>query len=365
VAGSGTQATLANLRLWASAVPTDDSLQFQIDGAKVVAELMKRFPAVGNPAVETKFNVVGGKVSIVPGHAGTSCCDPGVGDAIEQVLRGRRPEPVDAPLQRTEPKISAEQAAGLGIKEIVGSFTTHHPPGQPRVRNIHHIADLVRGQVILPGTTFSVNAFVGRRTAAKGFVSAPVIQEGLFAEDFGGGVSQFATTLFNAGFLAGLEFPEYQSHSIYLTRYPYGREATLNYPHPDLKIRNSTPYGVLIWPTYTGSGITVTLYSTKYWKVTQTGQTKSPSGVCTRVRTERKRVRISDNLTKTDAVFATYRPEEGTNCNGTKTGTSTTVKATTTTARPPAATTTTRAPTPPPPPPTTVATTTTTAPPPP
>jgi vancomycin resistance protein YoaR len=191
-----------------------------------------------------------------------------------------------------------------------------------------------------------------------------VIQEGLFAEDFGGGVSQFATTLFNAAFLAGLEFPEYQSHSIYLTRYPYGREATLNYPHPDLKIRNSTPHGVLIWPTYSSSGITVTLYSTKYWKTSQTGQTKSPSGVCTRVRTERTRVRLSDNVTKKDAVFATYRPEEGVNCNGTRTGTTTTVapsttakKPVTTTAKPPV---TTAAPPPPPPP-----TTTTAAPPPP
>jgi vancomycin resistance protein YoaR len=259
-------------------------------------------------------------------------------------------QPVEAPLRRIEPKISAEQAATLGIKEIVGIFTTKHPPNQPRVKNIHRIADLMRGQVILPGQTMSVNAIIGRRTPAKGFVNAPVIQEGLFAEDFGGGVSQFATTLFNAAFLAGLEFPEYQSHSIYLSRYPYGREATLNYPHPDLKIRNTTPYGVLIWPSYTGSAIGVTLYSTKTWKVTQTGQTKSPSGVCTRVRTERTRLRLSDNVTKKDAVFATYRPEEGVNCNGTRTSTTTSTPAATTsttkkpgppvtTAKPPVATT--------------------------
>ena len=325
-----TVASLVALRAWARAVPTDSRLLFAIDGAKAAEDLNKRFPKVGTPVVETTFAVNGGQVAVSPGQAGTSCCDPAVGALVERALRGRLAQPVDVPLRRTEPKITADQANSLGIKEIVGIFTTKHPPGQPRVKNIHRIADLMRGQVILPGQTLSINTIVGKRTAARGFVNAPVIQEGLFAEDIGGGVSQFATTLFNAAFLAGLEFPEYQSHSIYLSRYPYGREATLNFPHPDLKIRNTTNYGVLIWASYTESAISVTLYSTKAWKVTQTGQTKSPSGVCTRVRTERTRVRISDNVTKKDAVFATYRPEEGVNCNGTRTSTTTSTPAATT-----------------------------------
>jgi len=338
--GEPTTVSTSALRSWATAAATEGRLVFAIDGAKAATDLHKRYPRAGVPAAETTFQVVNGQVSVVPGHAGTTCCDPSVGGRIERVLRAQLPPPVEAPLRRIEPKISAEQAAQLGIKEVVGSFTTQHPAGQPRVKNIHRIADLMRGQVILPNSTMSVNAIIGKRTAAKGFVNAPVIEEGLFSEDFGGGVSQFATTLFNAGFLAGLEFPEYQSHSIYLSRYPYGREATLNYPHPDLKIRNNTPYGVLIWPSYTGSAVSVTLYSTKTWKVTQTGQTKSPQGVCTRVRTERTRVRLSDQLTKKDAVFATYRPAEGMNCDGTTNKTTTTLKATTTTKKPAAPTTT-------------------------
>ena len=47
-----------------------------------------------------------------------------------------------------------------------------------------------------------------------------------------------------------------------------GREATLSFPHPDLQIKNTTPYGVLIWPTYTDTSITVHLYSTHYVDVT-------------------------------------------------------------------------------------------------
>ena len=154
------------------------------------------------------------------------------------------------------------------------------------MQNIHRIADLVRGQVILPNSRLSINTLVGRRTTARGFVNAPVIEDGKFAEDIGGGVSQFATTLFNAAFLAGLNIPSYQSHSIYISRYPYGREATLNYPQPDLIIENKTPYGVLVWPTYTSTTIAVTLYSTKYSPGVQVGQGQSKSGVCTLVRSD-------------------------------------------------------------------------------
>ena len=70
-----------------------------------------------------------------------------------------------------------------------------------------------------------------------------VIRRFLPREAVGGGISQFATTLFNAAFFAGLDIPEYQSHSIYITRYPYGREATLSYPAPDLEsgAGSSTP----------------------------------------------------------------------------------------------------------------------------
>src|SRR5205085_8249446 len=133
---------------------------------------------------------------------------------------------------------------------------------------------------IRPHTRLSINGLIGPRTLAKGFVVDHVIEDGKFAEAVGGGISQFATTLFNASFFAGLDVPEYQSHSIYISRYPYGREATLNFPHPDLIIANNTPYGVLIWPTYTGTTLTVSLYSTKYAPGTQTAQSQAPNGSC-------------------------------------------------------------------------------------
>jgi vancomycin resistance protein YoaR len=148
------------------------------------------------------------------------------------------------------------------------------------VANIHRIADLVNGVLIRPGETFSVNAFVGPRTADKGFVSDATIQDGEFVDEIGGGVSQFATTMFNAAFFGGYDIPEHKPHSQYISRYPAGREATLDYPEVDLKIRNNSPHGLLVATSYTGTTVTVSFYGTPWVQVEPLarGRTLVPAG---------------------------------------------------------------------------------------
>jgi vancomycin resistance protein YoaR len=191
--------------------------------------------------------------------------------------------------------------------------TTEHKCCESRVQNIHRIADLIRGVVIRPGETFSVNEHVGRRTRARGFTEGGAIIDGRVGTGIGGGISQFATTFFNASLFAGLDFGEYQSHSLYISRYPRGREATLSYPHPDLQVRNTTPYGVLVWPTYTDTSVTVHLYSTHYVDVTVGEPSASPAGNCTKYTVSRTRTYV-DGRVEQDSVFARYRPAEGVNC---------------------------------------------------
>lgn len=335
--GETTKTIAANmLASWIDAVATPEALLLGVNGERAASDLNKLFPGVGKPVVETKFGVnADGKPVFTPGTNGTKCCDP---DAVEAAFALAIEKPparaIPLPLKVSEPAITAAEAEAFGIKEVVGTFTTKHPCCQPRVTNIHRISDLVRGTVIRPHSRLSINNLVGKRTTANGFVVDHVIEDGKFAEAVGGGISQFATTLFNASFFAGLDMPEYQSHSIYISRYPYGREATLNYPHPDLIVSNTTDYGVLVWPTYTGTSLTVTLYSTKYAPGTQTGQTEQAHGVCKQVITERTRT-YPDGTKKKDKFRATYRPQEGINCDGSgKPVTSTTAPKTTTTHAP-------------------------------
>lgn len=319
VSAAGTTATVPppTIRSWLTSVAEPDRLRLAVDTQGKVPETLREIlPNAGKPAVDAGFAVRGGSVVVTPAANGTGCCAPEAAAVVERALLNRPAgdEPVQLPLRTIAPKRTEEAARALGIKEQIGTFTTNHAGGQPRVANIHRIADTVRGQIIEPGATLSVNGVVGPRTAAKGYVPAPIIDgEGKFNEAVGGGVSQFATTMFNAAFFAGLDIPSYGMHGLYIDRYPYGREATLDYPSLDLRLRNNTPHGVLVWTSYTDTSITVTLYSTKTVSGEQTGQTTSPRGECTSVVTERTRT-YTDGRTAVDRFSALYAPKEGVKC---------------------------------------------------
>ena len=127
-----------------------------------------------------------------------------------------------------------------------------------------------------PVEEFSLNTVVGERTVENGFTTGTVISGGLFVDGLGGGVSQVATTTFNAAFFAGLEDIEHKPHSVYISRYPVGREATVAWNQTDLRFRNDTPYGVLIETVHdVGRAITVRMWSTKNVEVTESRSGRS------------------------------------------------------------------------------------------
>jgi vancomycin resistance protein YoaR len=265
-------------------------------------QLAKQQPELTANPTGVRFDIQGGVPVPIAGSDVQICCGDGAAAMIVDALLSSQTG-VTVPTRAMTAAEGVEWARGLGVREVVGEFTTPHKCCESRVTNIHRIADLTRGVVIAPGATFSVNGFVGRRTTEKGFVEGGVIENGEFTTDIGGGVSQYATTLFNAAFFGGLDIPEYKMHSKYISRYPYGREATLAYPSVDLKIHNNTPYGVVIWPSYTNTSITVQLWSTRFASGDQTAQSRS-SG-CGSVTTERTRTFV-DGHTETDTFNAAY-----------------------------------------------------------
>jgi vancomycin resistance protein YoaR len=298
------------LRSW---IRSNDDLELTLDPDATLAELRTALAAATAPAQDASVHIEDGHPVVVPGQSGIACCTDEAPKRILASLRHRPTTALSLPVRSTEPDRTTDDIQTLKIIEPIGTFTTKHPAGQPRVTNIHRIADLVDGALIGPGGRFSVNDKIGERTTAKGFVSDHSIADGVFVETVGGGISQFATTLFNAAFFGGLDMSTYQAHSIYISRYPYGREATLSWTKPDLVISNTTPYGVLIDTSYTSTSLTVTLWSTKYATGAQTAQSEVPSGNCKRVTTERTRTYV-DGHTKVDHVYATYRPAEGVQC---------------------------------------------------
>jgi vancomycin resistance protein YoaR len=317
------------LRTWVTLASEDDgSVEVAFEPARVALTLRGAFADIEGHPVDARITLGdAGAPIIIPDQPGTICCADGSASRILTALRdGTRTVGLD--LAQGPAGFTTAQAEAYGITQPVGGnhawrsgapttagpgFTTYHAAAGARVTNIHRIADLVRGVVVPPGGTFSVNDHVGRRTAAKGFVAAGAIANGEHVDEIGGGISQFATTTFNAAYFAGLEITEYQAHSEYFDRYPLGREATMGFPEPDLAFRNDTPYGILIWTSYTDTSLTVTLYSTPHATAEQTGISESREGRCRIVVTTRTRT-FPDGRTDEDTFRARYRPGPGQGC---------------------------------------------------
>ncbi len=354
------------IRSWISLDLNSGSPDWLIDGELASAALRPLFPTLGDEGQQAAFNVVDGRPIIIPASESVICCNEQTGELLKTgLLAAKIVDDPDDNLDdeakgdnvielrkiRLEPSITGSdegvaELEALGIVEQISTFTTKHNCCENRVVNIQLMASIVRGHIIRPGERFDLNEVVGKRTSAAGFKPAGAIASGVLESQVGGGVSQFTTTIFNAAFFGGLDFNEYQSHSLYFSRYPKGREATISWPKPDFIITNPTEYGILVWPTWTDTTITVTLYSTKnvdVFCVKSDGSlvsgakdcsnsiTSSSQGKCTRWTTKRQRVFANGDVID-DSVFAVYRPGQGLDCAGNSTvPTTTDPDATTTT----------------------------------
>jgi len=239
----------------------EPSISLGFDPERVADKVAPLVAILEDPPQNAEFTInEDDEIAILAGHAGT-VVDPEL-LASELLVAAYLPDRT-APLpfaRGVDPEFTTEDAEALGILGKVSEFTTFHACCQPRVTNIQRMADLVDGIIVLPGEEFSLNEHVGLRTEENGFVEAPMILRGEFVPSVGGGVSQFATTLFNAIFFGGYEDIYHQPHSYYFGRYPEGREATVSFPNPELIFRNDTAAAVLIRTEYTDDSITVKFF---------------------------------------------------------------------------------------------------------
>jgi len=251
--------------------------------AKLLEPLFqKRFKALETLPKDATFEIAGGKPKVVPAVDGMVVDRAKVVPAILSVLpkpSGERKASVG--LANTKAKVTTEQVEALGIKEVMGEFTTEFPHAPYRNTNIGTAARKINGTLLKAGETFSLNKIVGERTKENGFTEGNIISGGKFVLDLGGGVSQSATTTFNAAFFAGLKDVEHKAHSVYITRYPIGREATVAWPTVDLKFLNDSGHGIYIQTIFTASKpgsqgrITVKIWGTKVYEIKARASGKS------------------------------------------------------------------------------------------
>jgi vancomycin resistance protein YoaR len=235
-------------------------LTFHNDHA--AAELHRLFAFAETPAVNADVEVNDdGTVRVTESKTGLAIDMPVLMDELDDAATGGGLRTIWVALTEQFPKLSTQDVQSMGLSALGSQFVTYFDPrNTTRANNIALAAKLVDGTVVAPGETFSLNQAMGPRTANRGFDYAPVIAaDNVLRQGVGGGVCQYATTLFNAVFFAGLPVVERHAHSIYISHYPTGRDATVAWGSLDFKFRNDTDKTIMIRSWIAGGALTVAL----------------------------------------------------------------------------------------------------------
>ena len=243
------------------ALPSHGARALSIGGPGARAYFAKLGRGIDKPPRDATFRpLASGRVVVVPARPGRVVASKATSRSILAAALGTQNRTAQVVFTYAQPKVSTAQVRAMGITTRVGQYETIYGGDPNRIHNVQLVARLIDGKLIAPGATFSFNQATGARTADKGFREAPVIINGEVTSGLGGGVCQVSTTVFNAAYEAGLKITERTNHALYISHYPQGRDATVNYPDVDLKFVNDTPHWLLL-RTYVGSySLDVDLY---------------------------------------------------------------------------------------------------------
>jgi vancomycin resistance protein YoaR len=224
-------------------LPHDGTKKLSVGGPDAARYLARLGRGINKPARDASFRVLNsGRVVVAPARAGHVVAARPTSRNILAAALSPSARTARVVLSYQQPSRTTAQARAMGITTRVGRYET------------------IDGKLIAPGATFSFNRATGARTADKGFREAPVIINGELTTGLGGGVCQVSTTVFNAAYEAGLKITDRTNHALYISHYPQGRDATVNYPDVDLKFVNDTPRWLLL-RTFVGSySLTVDLF---------------------------------------------------------------------------------------------------------
>lgn len=237
----------------------------ELNGAILHKAIAPELRQVEKPGRDATFVIRKGKPVVVPSVVGTGVADADLATAVLGVLDDPNPNrSTSVPMGTREPELTTADAQALGITEKISSFTQNFPYAAYRVTNIGQAAKYVNGTLLMPGETFSMNDTIKERTEANGYTVGTVIGPGgVFEDALGGGVSAATTAVWTAAFFAGMEKTDTRAHSLYISRYQPGLEATVAWGIFDMKFTNTSPNAVFITTKMTNTSMRVTFWGTK------------------------------------------------------------------------------------------------------
>ncbi len=245
-------------------VEENNKLVSKFDEAVIIKEISRQIPNMQAQATDAKFDFVGNKVQIVPAQEGIKFIPGQLDAAMSPVFRQKNNRQVNLDSAVIKPAISTESLEELGITEQLSSFRQEFDYMPYREINVSQAARYMDGKILKPGEIYSMNETIKERTSANGYVKGIYIAEGgRFDYGLGGGVSIITAATWSAAFYAGLERIEQRAHSVLISRYTPGLEATVSWPRLDLKFKNNTKNHILIKAIPERDGITIAMYGTK------------------------------------------------------------------------------------------------------
>lgn len=151
---------------------------------------------------------------------------------------------ISIPMEAFEPEIYGDE---VYFRDVLGTCETKHSADENRNINLALVCQFLDGYVIEPGEEFSYNMAVGERTEERGFKPATVFAGNRKAKDYGGGVCQGSSTLYNCLLEADMEILERHGHGALVTYIPLGLDAAVNWlTQTDLRFRNNSHFPVKI-----------------------------------------------------------------------------------------------------------------------
>ncbi|MDK8806586.1 VanW family protein [Corynebacterium striatum] len=243
----------------------DGKLELKVDTPKAQQLFEERMDGAQVPGQNAKISFSGDKMNVTPSVDGSIIdWEKTLKDFDKRVKGDERTW--DADYKPDPAEYTTEMAEKATFNDTVSEFSTGGFSGASG-ENIRRVAAQVDGAVVNPGETFSLNGYTGPRGTAQGYVESGIIINGHSGTAVGGGISQFATTLYNAAYFAGFEDVAHTPHSYYISRYPAGREATVYEGSIDLQFKNTTNTPVRIETSFGGGKITVRFKGVKTYNV--------------------------------------------------------------------------------------------------
>jgi vancomycin resistance protein YoaR len=239
----------------------------ELDGAILHASIANQLKRAEQPGRNASFKIVNGSPVVVPSVVGSGVSDGELATAVLGVLSApENDRNVSVPLGTRDPELTTAEAQQLGINDKLSSFTQKFVYAPYRVTNIGQAAEYVNNKILMPGETFSMNDTIKERTVKNGYTVGTIIGPGgVFEDALGGGVSAATTAVWTAAFFAGMERTDTRAHSLYISRYQPGLEATVAWGVFDMKFTNDSPNAVLIKTKMTNSSMKVTFWGTRQY----------------------------------------------------------------------------------------------------